>query len=324
MSPPTDHLIRDYLKRLSVAAQGRLNRDDRRALIDRTRGYIEHNTGLSGPATMLEVAAVLSRLGDPSQVVATEVERLAEMRGDGGAPLAPSWTGWLARTGRREPGRLSASWHWPARPGSRSELHEMLTGARTDADPSAGDPLGRDASARDASQKAATENTATEAAGTASAGVPIPASGLEALGLVGPRADHAGGTPGIAEPGSFSAAAASQHPSWPHGPAIRRDEATVGQAQHEAEDHAVVGPAEAAGLAAAEGLAGREPETSPVAAASDGDAGQVADGPAGSEQRHAREMAAGAGYGEESTAGEENAAAEVALAGPRRLAAAVV
>ena len=82
MSPPTEQLIRDYVSRLSVAAQGRLSRDDRRALLDRTRGYIEHTTGLSGPATALEVAAALSRLGDPALVVAHEVQRLAEIRGD--------------------------------------------------------------------------------------------------------------------------------------------------------------------------------------------------------------------------------------------------
>ncbi len=113
MSPPTEQLIRDYIRRLSVAAQGRLSRDDRRDLLDRTRGYIENTTGLSGPVTALEVAAALSRLGDPALVVAHEVQRLAEVRGDTGEPPPPPRLSRLARPGPREPGRFGASWHWP-------------------------------------------------------------------------------------------------------------------------------------------------------------------------------------------------------------------
>jgi hypothetical protein len=232
MSPPTEQLIRDYLNRLSVAAQGRLNRDDRRALMDRTRGYIEHSTGLSGPATALEVAGVLSRLGDPALVVAHEVQRLAEIRGAAGEPLPAPRIRRLARAVRRELGRLGASWHWPARPGNLADLHAVLTskrsgaggseagrpgetdfGARdvTEQGASAGDELAETAGTQAAAMRTAdpqiggTGTTDPQASGTGIAGTPIadmptagpvvpePVSGLEALGLVGRRQDDAGG-----------------------------------------------------------------------------------------------------------------------------------
>ena len=226
MSPPTEQLIRDYVSRLSVAAQGRLSRDDRRALLDRTRGYIEHNTGLSGPATALEVAAVLYRLGDPVLVVAHEVQRLAEIRGDDGEPPQPRRLRLLPRVGRREPGRLSASWHWPARPGNLDDLHAVLTGGRAGAAGSSaarpgepdtdGDVAGRVAGERDEAaetagtlttdprtsdmQTAGTWASDAEIVGMQTAGAQTvgrdtqpPVSGLEALGLIGSRQDGAGG-----------------------------------------------------------------------------------------------------------------------------------
>ena len=73
MSPPTEQLIRDYLNRLSVASRGRLGAEDRRALVNRTHDFIERNASRSGPATSMQVAALLSRLGDPSVLVDQEV-----------------------------------------------------------------------------------------------------------------------------------------------------------------------------------------------------------------------------------------------------------
>ncbi len=81
MSPPTEQLIRDYLNRLSVAARGRLSSDDRRALVTRTHDFIERNASRSGPATALQIAALLSRLGDPGALVDQEVARLAAEHG---------------------------------------------------------------------------------------------------------------------------------------------------------------------------------------------------------------------------------------------------
>ena len=82
MSPPTEQLIRDYLNRLSVAARGQLGPDDRRALVIRTRDFIERKTGLAGPPTAMEVARLLAGLGDPSGLVQQERQRLAVVRGE--------------------------------------------------------------------------------------------------------------------------------------------------------------------------------------------------------------------------------------------------
>jgi hypothetical protein len=212
MSSPTEQLIREYISRLSVAAQGRLSREDRRALIDRTRGYIEHNTGLSGPATPLEVGGVLARLGDPALVVAHEVQRLADIRGDAGEPPPVPRHGRLARVGRLEPGRLSASWHWPARPGNLADLQAMLRGGRAGAPgsraalPGEADVGDGDAAVRGPDAPTGMQTAYTQTAG---AGNLLPISGLEALGLIGSRQDDAGSAaeaPGIAGPAGIAPA----------------------------------------------------------------------------------------------------------------------
>jgi hypothetical protein len=100
MSPPTEQLIRDYLNRLSVAARGRLSSEDRRALVTRTHDFIERNASRSGPATAMEVAALLSRLGDPGALVDQEVARLAAERGEAVATETDQATGLAARLRR--------------------------------------------------------------------------------------------------------------------------------------------------------------------------------------------------------------------------------
>ncbi len=312
MSPPTEQLIRDYIKRLSVAAQGRLSRDDRRALVDRTRGYIEQTTGLSGPATALEVAAALSRLGDPALVVAHEAQRLAETRGDTDEPPPPPRLGRLARVGPREPGRLSASWHWPARPGNLADLHALLTSGRARGAGSGTARPGEPDDDGDVARRGA--GIGEEVAQTTGPGAPAPVSGLEALGLVGSGQDGPGDATGAssdAGPGGLTpagpgplaelipaqagesaglngtlpeagaegrfagarrpAAAAPQRPSWPHGPAIRRDAAEAGQARQDAEAEAAVDAEIQA--------AGEKAETNGLAVVgSQGSAGDVVEG----------------------------------------------
>jgi hypothetical protein len=125
MSPPTEQLIRDYLKRLSAAASARLSADDRQALVARTRDFIEHNASASGPATAMEVATLLSRLGDPATLVAREAARLGAGQGDGmetAAAVRPRRRGRL----RRRSGQ--ASWHWPLLPGSPAVQGRLLGG----------------------------------------------------------------------------------------------------------------------------------------------------------------------------------------------------
>ncbi len=131
MSPPTEQLIRDYLNRLSVAARGQLGPDDRRALVDRTREFIEHKTGLGGPPTPLEVGRLLSGLGDPAGLVSQERQRLAALRGESPEPVS---RGRLARVLLGEPGKVrGASWHWPVQPGNRADLQLRLIDGGTPA-----------------------------------------------------------------------------------------------------------------------------------------------------------------------------------------------
>jgi hypothetical protein len=122
MSPPTEQLIRDYLNRLSMAARGQLNAEDRLALVARTRDFVERNANAAGPATAKQVAALLARLGDPDELVAQEAERLAAMRGEPAGRPGARRIGLL----RRFPGQ--ASWHWPRSPGAPDLQFRLLTG----------------------------------------------------------------------------------------------------------------------------------------------------------------------------------------------------
>jgi hypothetical protein len=135
MSPPTEQLIRDYLNRLSLAARGRLDAEDRRALVSRTHDFIDRTASPSEPPTSMEVAALLSRLGDPAALVDQEVARLAAARGESAAAE-------LAERQERPPGRLRrlsahSSWHWPAAPGSEDLRTRLLNGNSEHGDGSA-------------------------------------------------------------------------------------------------------------------------------------------------------------------------------------------
>jgi len=121
---PAEQLARDYLSRLSTAARGQLSAEDRRALIKRTRDFIERKTNVGRPPTAVEVARLLSGLGDPAGLVSQERQRLATLRGD---ELKPASRGRLARILRGEPAKsLGASWHWPVQEGNRADLQVTL------------------------------------------------------------------------------------------------------------------------------------------------------------------------------------------------------
>jgi hypothetical protein len=121
---PAEELVRDYLSRLSNAARGQLSPDDRRALVKRTREFIERRTYIGRPPTALEVAKLLSGLGDPTGLVSQERQRLAGLRGE---ELKPAGSGRLVRMLHGNPGRVvGASWHWPVQPGSRADLQLTL------------------------------------------------------------------------------------------------------------------------------------------------------------------------------------------------------
>ena len=137
MSPPPKQLIQDYLGRLSAAARGRLSAEDRQALVAHTRDFIERNASPSGPATAMEVATLLSRLGDPAALVAREAARIAG-GGDEGTEL-PTTRGKRRGLLRRRSG--PASWHWPQLPGSPEMQVRLLNGVRHHAEAhAAGEP----------------------------------------------------------------------------------------------------------------------------------------------------------------------------------------
>jgi hypothetical protein len=171
MSPPTEQLIRDYLNRLSVAARGQLDPDDRRALMNRTRDLIERKTGLAGPPTAMEVGALLARLGDPSGLVRQERQRLAAVRGE--LPQAAASRPRFARVLRRDATRVrTPSWHWPVQEGSRADLQLTLLDGATLVDAPA-DPAstpGRAARTTIATGAGTTGAGTTGAAGSSDAG----------------------------------------------------------------------------------------------------------------------------------------------------------
>jgi len=72
MRPPAEQLIRDYLNRLSVAARTRLQSDDRRAFLARTREHIERQSGGRDTADPATVLRALNDLGEPEAVVERE------------------------------------------------------------------------------------------------------------------------------------------------------------------------------------------------------------------------------------------------------------
>jgi hypothetical protein len=123
MSSPTEQLIRDYLYRLSAAAKDKLSDEDRKVLVARTRDFIDHNASASGAATAMEVATLLSRLGDPAALVAREALRLGAGHDEA---TAVSATVGAKRHGmfRRRSGRASS--YWPLLPGNPAVQVRLL------------------------------------------------------------------------------------------------------------------------------------------------------------------------------------------------------
>ncbi len=214
MSPPTEQLIRDYLNRLSVAARGQLGPDDRRALVIRTRDFIERKTGLAGPPTAMEVARLLAGLGDPSGLVQQERQRLAVVRGELSEPAANRHR--LGRVLRRGATRArTPSWHWPAQAGSRADLQRtLLAGGATVVDvpadaevpPSPPEPA-------TGTTTAGTTTAGTTTGGTTTAGASAPdvravSNGIASNGVVRDLAPA-----GADEPAARVPAQASE-PSW--------------------------------------------------------------------------------------------------------------
>ena len=78
-------MIRDYLVRVSAAAQKVLPKGDRLLFVGRTRATIEAQVGPIASADADEVAAVLTALGDPEELAEQERERLYSARRRGAA-----------------------------------------------------------------------------------------------------------------------------------------------------------------------------------------------------------------------------------------------
>jgi len=208
MSPPTEQLIRDYLNRLSVAARGQLGPDDRRALVTRTRDFIERKTGLAGPPTAMEVARLLAGLGDPSGLVRQERQRLAVVRGELAEPTANRRR--IGKVLRRGATRArTPSWHWPAQEGSRADLQlTLLEGGAAIVDAPAG------ADVPPLPPEPATGTTATTTAGVSAAGTTD--AGTTGAGTTGAGTTGAGttgaGTTGAGTTGAGTTGAETSAP----------------------------------------------------------------------------------------------------------------
>jgi len=201
MSPPTEQLIRDYLNRLSVAARGQLGPDDRRALVSRTRDFIERKTALGGPPTAVEVARLLSGLGDPAGLVRQERQRLAAVRGEALEPVTGSR---LTRALRGGAGRArGASWHWPVQEGSRADLQLTLLGGsegqgagdgqRGDSDGGSGEPARGNGLASSKGTGSGPEPTVAGSSNRSGAVVPRQTDDRDGP-RASPRAWHSGGS----------------------------------------------------------------------------------------------------------------------------------
>jgi hypothetical protein len=217
MSPPTEQLIRDYLNRLSVAARGQLGPDDRRALVNRTRDFVERKTGLAGPPTAMEVARLLAGLGDPSGLVQQERQRLAAVRGELPEPAANRNR--IARVLRRDATRArTASWHWPVQEGRRVDLQlTLLEGGATLVDVPADADVPASPSPAIETTSAGTTGAAPGAAGTNAPDAPdvpdVPdvRAGSNGIARNGVARDLA--PTGADEPAAHVPAQASE-PSW--------------------------------------------------------------------------------------------------------------
>jgi hypothetical protein len=130
MEPTADEgLIRDYLNRLSVAAQSRLRSDDRRALVARTREFLERRSAELGDDGSGGLRDALSALGEPVEAVENEYARLAAERHQQTA----------ARPGPWRP-RGSAGGEPAARAGDADPAGDADAGSDANADPADPDP----------------------------------------------------------------------------------------------------------------------------------------------------------------------------------------
>jgi len=82
-------MIRDYLVRVSAAAQKVLPKGDRLLFVGRTRATIEAQVGPIASAKADDVAAALTALGDPGELAKRERERLYSARRRGAAAQPP-------------------------------------------------------------------------------------------------------------------------------------------------------------------------------------------------------------------------------------------
>jgi hypothetical protein len=219
MSHPTEQLIRDYLNRLSVSARGQLGAEDRRALVIRTRDFIERTTSQLGQPNAMQIAALLSRLGAPAVLVDQEIARLAAVRGET-VPQPAGRSGRLATRLSRRSG--TASWHWPSQSGSPDLQIRLLNGSATETDDSATTVNGQSPVWVPMQIAAPDLMTATSAGqpeesagfgprGPATAGAGKPSAPPAAAGK--PAAPAAAAPPAAGTPASPSPAAG--RPTWP-------------------------------------------------------------------------------------------------------------
>ena len=106
MRPPAEQVVRDYLNRLSVVARSRLQPEDRRAFLARTRDYIERQSGVREMTDPADVMRILNDYGEPEALVERERARLEARRSERERAAAASKAGfWKPRPRGGAPGR---------------------------------------------------------------------------------------------------------------------------------------------------------------------------------------------------------------------------
>jgi hypothetical protein len=264
--------------------------EDRRDLVQRTHDFIEESVNPTEAASSMEVAALLSRLGDPATLVDREVSRLAVERGEAVATSA-------ARSGRFRRRTGQASWHYPKLAGSREVQVRLFNGAKSDL-------VGEPRSATDAPKltvpkqpgAAANGGDSDTAAGSAgesaesAVGVSPPVSGPQPASGPQPRASEPSDRePSDPEPGAAESGTPATEPGADLSPpTLPGPEANAGGADAPAGAKVVAGGAIAsAGAVASAGMVagaeavasagGSEPDAS--MAAPEPDAAVAAPGP---------------------------------------------
>jgi hypothetical protein len=163
-------MIRDYLVRVSAAAQRVLPKGDRLLFVGRTRAAIEAQVGPIASAETEHVVTALNRLGDPEELARRERERLTKAR-RGGPETTVLWK--PDKRGRRRARPQPQPQPQPSPPRSGSAGRPAGKPRPWPGEPAGAEP----AATPTAAQPASAHPTAAQPAGQQADQGPAPAGG---------------------------------------------------------------------------------------------------------------------------------------------------